>query len=81
VLTQVAPLHELSTSPCTNPAGFYTVSLKQPNTLVIGPYQGHLGCLRIAISRGVCGAAAREMKTQLVPDVTAFPGYIACSSG
>ncbi len=48
--------------------------------LVIGPYQGGHGCLRIPFSRGVCGAAAREKKTQLVPDVDAFPGHIACSS-
>lgn len=48
--------------------------------LVIGPYQGHLGCLRIPHSRGVCGAAAREGSTQLVPDVSRFPGYIACAS-
>lgn len=48
--------------------------------LVIGPYQGGHGCLRIAFSRGVCGAAARERKTQLVPDVEAFPGHIACAT-
>ena len=48
--------------------------------LVIGPYQGGHGCLRIAFDRGVCGAAARTRQTQLVPDVHAFPGHIACSS-
>jgi L-methionine (R)-S-oxide reductase len=48
--------------------------------LVIGPYQGGHGCLRIPFSRGVCGAAARERRTQLVPDVEDFPGHIACSS-
>ena len=48
--------------------------------LVIGPYQGGHGCLRIAFSRGVCGAAARSRETQLVPDVHAFPGHIACAS-
>lgn len=48
--------------------------------LVIGPYQGGHGCLRIPFSRGVCGAAARTRTTQLVPDVEAFPGHIACSS-
>jgi GAF domain-containing protein len=48
--------------------------------LVIGPYQGGHGCLRIAFTRGVCGAAARERRTQLVPDVDAFPGHIACAS-
>lgn len=50
------------------------------NTLVIGPYQGGHGCLRIAFDRGVCGAAARTRLTQLVPDVAEFEGHIACSS-
>ncbi len=58
--------------------GFYR--LVAPDLLVIGPYQGGHGCLRIALSRGVCGAAARTRCTQLVPDVAAFPGHIACSS-
>ncbi len=48
--------------------------------LVIGPYQGGHGCLRIPFARGVCGAAARTRVTQLVPDVHAFPGHIACAS-
>ena len=48
--------------------------------LKIGPYQGGHGCLVIPFSRGVCGAAARTRQTQLVPDVEAFPGHIACSS-
>lgn len=48
--------------------------------LVIGPYQGGHGCLRIPFSRGVCGAAARTRTTQLVPDVSAFEDHIACSS-
>lgn len=58
--------------------GFYR--LTRPDLLVIGPYQGGHGCLRIALDRGVCGAAAREKRTQLVPDVEAFPGHIACST-
>lgn len=49
-------------------------------TLKIGPYQGGHGCLTIPFSRGVCGAAASSQKTQLVPDVNAFPGHIACAS-
>ncbi len=49
-------------------------------TLVIGPYQGSHGCLRIPFTRGVCGAAARNKQTQLVPDVHAFEDHIACSS-
>jgi GAF domain-containing protein len=48
--------------------------------LKIGPYQGGHGCLVIPFSRGVCGAAARTRATQLVPDVDAFPGHIACAS-
>lgn len=48
--------------------------------LVVGPYQGGHGCLRIPFDRGVCGAAARTRTTQLVPDVHAFPGHIACSA-
>jgi L-methionine (R)-S-oxide reductase len=51
-----------------------------PDRLLIGPYQGGHGCLEIAFARGVCGAAARTRETQLVPDVHAFPGHIACSS-
>jgi GAF domain-containing protein len=58
--------------------GFYRVTT--PGQLVIGPYQGGHGCLRIPFSRGVCGAAARSGRTQLVPDVHAFPDHIACSS-
>lgn len=54
--------------------------LDLPSTLVVGPYQGSLGCLRIPFARGVCGAAARLGKTQLVPEVHAFPGHIACAS-
>lgn len=57
--------------------GFYRVT--QPGLLVIGPYQGGHGCLRIPFERGVCGAAAREKRTQLVPDVERFEGHIACS--
>ena len=49
-------------------------------TLKIGPYQGGHGCLVIPFSRGVCGACARTGETQLVPDVEAFPGHIACAS-
>lgn len=50
------------------------------DTLKIGPYQGGHGCLTIPFSRGVCGAAARTREVQLVPDVDAFPGHIACAS-
>jgi L-methionine (R)-S-oxide reductase len=60
--------------------GFYMVDPDKPEELVVGPYQGTLGCLRIPFSKGVCGAAARERRTQLVEDVHAFPGHIACDS-
>lgn len=59
-------------------AGFYRVVA--PGVLKVGPYQGGLGCLQISFDRGVCGAAARQGVTLVVPDVTAFPGHIACSS-
>ncbi|SFR36485.1 GAF domain-containing protein [Litoreibacter janthinus] len=58
--------------------GFYRVVASE--VLKIGPYQGGHGCLVIPFSRGVCGAAARLEETQLVPDVDAFPGHIACAS-
>jgi GAF domain-containing protein len=58
--------------------GFYRVTA--PRLLKIGPYQGGHGCLVIPFDRGVCGAAARTGEIQLVPDVEAFPGHIACSS-
>jgi GAF domain-containing protein len=60
--------------------GFYVVDPDKPRELVVGPYQGTLGCLRIAFGRGVCGAAAETGRTQLVDDVEAFPGHIACDS-
>ena len=60
--------------------GFYVVDPDKPDELVVGPYQGTLGCLRIAFGRGVCGAAARSRQTLVVPDVHAFPGHIACDS-
>ncbi len=60
--------------------GFYVVDADKPTELVVGPYQGTLGCLRIPFGRGVCGAAAATGVTQLVEDVHAFPGHIACDS-
>ena len=58
--------------------GFYRVT--SPQMLKIGPYQGGHGCLKIPFSRGVCGATARLGEAQLVPDVEAFAGHIACAS-
>ena len=60
--------------------GFYVVDPASGDELVVGPYQGTLGCLRIPFGRGVCGAAAAERRTQIVEDVHAFPGHIACDS-
>jgi GAF domain-containing protein len=60
--------------------GFYLVDPDSSEELVVGPYQGTLGCLRIAFGRGVCGAAAANRATVIVPDVEAFPGHIACDS-
>jgi L-methionine (R)-S-oxide reductase len=57
--------------------GFYLVKKDQ---LVLGPFQGPIACTRINFGKGVCGTAWKEGKTQLVPDVDAFPGHIACSS-
>ncbi len=61
-----------------NWTGFYRVT--EPEVLKIGPYQGGHGCLVIPFARGVCGAAARTGEVQIVPDVEAFPGHIACAS-
>jgi GAF domain-containing protein len=58
--------------------GFYRVTA--PGLLKIGPYQGGHGCLVIPFERGVCGAAARSGEIQLVPNVDAFPGHIACAA-
>jgi L-methionine (R)-S-oxide reductase len=59
--------------------GFYRVVV--PGRLLrVGPYQGSLGCLDIAFGRGVCGTAAAEMRTIIVPDVKKFPGHIACDA-
>ena len=61
--------------------GVYRVAGGDGAWLVVGPYQGSLGCLRIRVGRGVCGTCARTRVAQLVPDVHAFPGHIACDSG
>jgi L-methionine (R)-S-oxide reductase len=60
--------------------GFYEVDPLKPSELVVGPYQGTLGCLRIAFGKGVCGVCAEKRKTIIVSDVHAFPGHIACDS-
>jgi L-methionine (R)-S-oxide reductase len=57
--------------------GFYCVN---HDSLIVGPYQGTLGCLHIPFSKGICGRAARERKTQIVKDVHADPEHVACDS-
>lgn len=66
-----------NTVPRLNWAGFY---FRRGDTLVLGPFQGRPACVRIALGKGVCGAAAQSRKTQRVEDVNAFPGHIACDS-
>jgi len=60
--------------------GFYVVDPDKRSELVVGPYQGTLGCLRIPFGKGVCGASAVRQESIIVPDVHAFPGHIACDS-
>ena len=60
-----------------NWAGFY---LLRDDRLVLGPFQGKVACIHIPLGKGVCGTAAQRDETQLVPDVHAFPGHIACDS-
>lgn len=63
--------------PDLNWAGFYRLV---GDELVLGPFQGKVACIRIAIGAGVCGTAAATLETQLVADVHAFPGHIACDA-
>ncbi len=63
--------------PDLNWAGFY---LMRGGELVLGPFQGKPACVRIPVGRGVCGTAAAEARSQVVPDVHAFPGHIACDA-
>ena len=60
-----------------NWAGFY---MMEDGKLILGPFQGKPACIAIPVGKGVCGTAVAENKTQLVPDVHAFPGHIACDS-
>ena len=63
--------------PELNWAGFYRLV---GDELVLGPFQGKVACIRIALGKGVCGTAATTLETQLVADVHAFPGHIACDA-
>lgn len=67
------------TCPQASWCGFYRRI--DARTLAVAPYQGPMGCLRIDLDRGVCGAAARTRTVQCVPDVSLFPGHIACDAG
>ena len=67
----------MASMPDLNWAGFY---LLRDGRLVVGPFQGKPACIHIAVGRGVCGTAVLEDRTQVVPDVHAFPGHIACDS-
>ena len=67
-----------TTLPDLNWAGFYF--LKSPDELVLGPFQGNPACVRIAVGRGVCGAAVAQRRTMLVEDVHAFADHIACDA-
>lgn len=58
--------------------GFYVL---RQGELVLGPFQGNVACVRIALGKGVCGTAAVERRTLIVPDVELFPGHIACDAG
>jgi GAF domain-containing protein len=58
--------------------GFYIMKQRE---LVLGPFQGNVACVRIALDRGVCGAAASQRRVMIVPDVDKFPGHIACDGG
>ena len=65
-------------APAASWIGFY---LMRGGELVLGPFQGKVACVRIALGRGVCGTAAAERRTIVVPDVEQFPGHIACDAG
>ena len=60
--------------------GFYVVDAAKGDELVVGPYQGSLGCLRIRFGRGVCGTAAAERRVLIIDDVDSFPDHIACDA-
>lgn len=61
-----------------NWAGFYFMD--SPTELVLGPFQGNPACIRIPVGKGVCGTAAATEQTQLISDVHAFDGHIACDA-
>jgi GAF domain-containing protein len=66
---------------CVAAASWIGVYILRVGELVLGPFQGKVACVRIALGRGVCGTAAAERRTLIVPDVDRFPGHIACDAG
>ena len=66
---------------CVTAASWIGFYIARGGELVLGPFQGKVACVRIAFGRGVCGTAAAERRTVIVPDVDQFPGHIACDSG
>jgi len=66
---------------CVTAASWIGVYVRRGGELVLGPFQGKVACVRIALGRGVCGTAAVERRTVIVPDVEQFPGHIACDAG
>jgi GAF domain-containing protein len=66
---------------CVTAASWIGFYLAKNGELVLGPFQGKVACVRIALGRGVCGTAAAERRTLIVPDVERFPGHIACDAG
>jgi GAF domain-containing protein len=66
---------------CVPAASWIGVYIVRGGELVLGPFQGKIACVRIAFGRGVCGTAAAEQRTLIVPDVDEFPGHIACDAG
>ncbi len=79
------PIAIMSTMACVLHLGFgnlWTGFYRRigPTKLIVGPYQGTLGCMEIEFGRGVCGTSAQSRKTVIVPDVRLFPGHIACDA-
>jgi GAF domain-containing protein len=66
---------------CVPAASWIGVYILRAGELVLGPFQGKVACVRIAIGRGVCGTSAADKRTLIVPDVDQFPGHIACDAG
>src|SRR6185436_11712722 len=66
---------------CVTAASWIGFYIARGGELVLGPFQGKVACVRIAFGGGVCGTAAAERRTVIVPDVDQFPGHIACDSG